>query len=164
MATGCKFLSLTDSNTLEAFLSSLNFAEEYLQRFKDTGFDDMELIKSLNAEEMQQMFELVGLSKKLGHLLKFKKGLCSIVETPSTIPNISLSPVEISRDKATATTPQTTSFKNQRRKTQTSKGSLFNIQSFIIVIIHVNMWKGFNSYVCSCILREPIFKFTPRSI
>ena len=42
---------------------SLPIAEEYLQIFKDTGFDDMELIKSLNAEEMQQMFELVGLSK-----------------------------------------------------------------------------------------------------
>ena len=55
---------MADNNTLEAFLSLLNFAEEYLQRFKDTGFDDMELIKSLlNAEEMQQ-FELVGLSKK----------------------------------------------------------------------------------------------------
>ena len=75
---------MADNNTLEAFLSLLNFAEEYLQRFKDTGFDDMESIKSLNAEEMQQMFELVGLLKKPGHLLKFKKGLCSIVETPST--------------------------------------------------------------------------------
>ena len=76
---------MADNNTLEAFLSSLNFAEEYLQRLKDTGFDDMELIKSLNAGEMQQTFELVGLSKKPGHLLKFKKGLCSIVEMPSTI-------------------------------------------------------------------------------
>ena len=155
---------MADNNTLEAFLSLLNFAEEYLQRFKDTGFDDMESIKSLNAEEMQQMFELVGLSKKPGYLLKFQERLVQYCRNAINYPTISLSPVEIPRDKATATTPQTTSFKNQRRKTQTSKGSLFNIQSFIIVIIHVNMWKGFNSYVCSCILRKPIFKFTPRSI
>ena len=66
---------MADNNTLEAFLSLLNFAEEYLQRFKDTGFDDMELIKSLlNAEEMQQ-FELVGLSKKTGPFFKVQERL-----------------------------------------------------------------------------------------
>jgi hypothetical protein len=106
--------------TFEAFLSSLNFAEEYLQRFKDSGFDDIDLIKSLDAEEKQQMFELVGLSKKPGHLLKFKKGLCSL-ETPSMIP-ISHEPVESLRDKTTtAATSQSASFIKQGRKTQRSK-------------------------------------------
>lgn len=112
---------MADNTTFEAFLSSLNFAEEYLQRFKDTGFDDIELIKSLDAEEKQQMFELVGLSKKPGHLLKFKKGLCSFIETPSMIP-ISHGPVESLREKTTtATTSQSASFIKQGGQTQTSK-------------------------------------------
>ncbi len=118
----------------EAFLSSLNFAEEYLQRFKDTGFDDIELIKSLDAEEKQQMFE---------HLLKFKKGLCSL-ETPSTIP-ISHGPVESLRDKTTtAATSQSASFIKQGRKTQKSKWLLD--LTFIYSYVTGSLVLNFNRY------------------
>ncbi len=102
----------------KAFLLSCNFAEEYLQRFKDTGFHDIELNKSLDAEGKQQMFELVGLSKKPGHLLKFKKGLCSL-EMPSMIPT-SHGPVKSLRDKTTAATSQSASFVKQGRKLKKS--------------------------------------------
>ena len=73
---------MDENLTLDNFISSLKFTEEYLQRFKHTGFDDVELIKIMDAEEKQQMFDLVGLSKKPGHLLKFKKALSSL-EKPS---------------------------------------------------------------------------------
>lgn len=108
-------------NTIESFLSSLNFVEEYLQRFKDSGFDDLELIKSLDTEEKQQMFEVVGLSRKPGHLLKFKKGLCSL-EPPSTI-QTSRGPAESLRNETTTATKtsKSASFIKQGRKSQTSK-------------------------------------------
>jgi hypothetical protein len=34
-------------NEFEAFLQSINLAVEYFERFKETGFDDIDLIKSL---------------------------------------------------------------------------------------------------------------------
>ena len=77
-----EYFEMDENLTFEKFISSLKFTEEYLQRFKDTGFDDVELINTMDAEEKQQMFDLVGLSKKPGHLLKFKKALSSL-EKPS---------------------------------------------------------------------------------
>jgi hypothetical protein len=65
------------ASEFESFLKSLNFAEEYLQRFVQAGFDDLDLIKSLEPEELQHMFDLVGLSAKPGHVLKFKKAVVS---------------------------------------------------------------------------------------
>ena len=58
-----------------AFLQSLNLKDEYLQHSIDTGFDDLDLLHGLTEEERQYMFTLVGLSKKPGHLLNFKKAL-----------------------------------------------------------------------------------------
>ena len=52
---------------------SINLAVEYFERFKETGFDGIDLIKSLEPGELQNMFDIVGLAAKLGHVLKFKK-------------------------------------------------------------------------------------------
>ncbi|CAB3990935.1 Hypothetical predicted protein [Paramuricea clavata] len=38
----------------------------------------MELLKSLNTDNLQQMFNLVGLTRKPGHLMKFKKVLIQL--------------------------------------------------------------------------------------
>ena len=48
----------------ESFLQSINLAEDYLERFNETGFNDIELVKSLELDEQRQMFDLVGLSGK----------------------------------------------------------------------------------------------------
>lgn len=113
---------MADNTTFEAFLSSLNLTEEYLQRFKDTGFYDLELIKTLNAEERQQMFDLLGLSNKPGHLLKFKKSLCiflETLETPSNAP-ISHGTDESLNTKRVTTTSKSASFIKEGKKAQTS--------------------------------------------
>lgn len=77
-----EYFEMDENLTFENFISSLKFTEEYLHNFKDTGFDDVELIKTMDAEEKQQMFDIVGLSKKPDHLSKFKKALSSL-EKPS---------------------------------------------------------------------------------
>jgi hypothetical protein len=58
---------------IDTFLDFVNF--EYLQRFKDSGYDDLDFIKSLADEEHQEMPNLVGMSRKPGHILKFKKAI-----------------------------------------------------------------------------------------
>jgi hypothetical protein len=78
-----------NNHSFESFLSSLNFTNEYLQRFKDTGFDDMELLKSLNTDELQRMFNLIGLTGKPGHLMKFKKALIQLQPLLSKQPSSS---------------------------------------------------------------------------
>ena len=62
---------MADNTSFDGFLSSLNFTEEYLQRFKDTGFDNIKLIKTLKAKERGLMFDLEGLSNTPEHLFKF---------------------------------------------------------------------------------------------
>ena len=69
---------MANSFDIETFLDSVNLKDEYLQHFKDTGYDDIELVKSLTDEEKQEMFTLVGLSTKPGHLLKFRKALAAL--------------------------------------------------------------------------------------
>ncbi|XP_028418316.1 uncharacterized protein LOC114543598 [Dendronephthya gigantea] len=60
------------------FLSSLNFTALYSDRFKDTGYDDIGLLIDATNEELNQMFDIVGMSTKPGHVLKFKKSLESL--------------------------------------------------------------------------------------
>lgn len=74
-----KIIVMAGENEFESFLQSISLAGEYLERFKETGFNDVELVKSLESEEQRQMFDLVGLSAKPGHLLKFKKSIASYV-------------------------------------------------------------------------------------
>lgn len=69
-------------NEFESFLKSIDLAKEYLERFKETDFDDIGLGKSLESEEQRQMFDLVGLSAKPGHLLKFKKAVAAYFRSP----------------------------------------------------------------------------------
>lgn len=64
--------------SFENFLSSLNFTTLYLDRFKDTGYDDIGLLIDATNEELNQMFDIVGMSTKPGHVLKFKKSLESL--------------------------------------------------------------------------------------
>ena len=42
-----------------------------------TGYNDLDLLKSLELQEKQDMFNIIGLSTKPGHLLKFKKVIAS---------------------------------------------------------------------------------------
>ena len=69
----------------ESFLQSINLAEDYLERFNASGFNDIELVKSLELDEQRQMFDLVGLSGKPGHLLKFKKAIASYTRNLGSI-------------------------------------------------------------------------------
>ncbi len=71
---------MSNPDSIVVFLDTLKLKDEYLQRFKDTGFDDLNLLKSLSEDERQDMFNLVGLSNKPGHLLKFKKALVAACE------------------------------------------------------------------------------------
>ena len=76
-------------NEFEAFLQSINLAVEYFERFKETGFDDIDLIKSLEPGELQNMFDMVGLSAKPGHVLKFKKAIAQLTApTPQRTGNV----------------------------------------------------------------------------
>ena len=61
------------ADNIDMFLDSINLKLEYFQRFKDSGYDDLDLIKSLTDQEYQEMFVLAGMSTKPGHILKFKK-------------------------------------------------------------------------------------------
>ena len=67
------------ADNIEIFLESINLKLEYLERFKDLGYDDLDLIKSLSDQEYQEMFTLVGMSSKPGHILKFKKALSALL-------------------------------------------------------------------------------------
>ncbi len=67
------------ADKIDMFLESINLKLEYLQRFKDSGYDDLDLIKSLTDQECQEMFTLVGMSAKPGHILKFKKALSALL-------------------------------------------------------------------------------------
>ena len=60
---------MATSNVEESNLS------EYLDRFNNLGFDDLEFLQSLTDEERQETFIAVGLSVKPGHLVKFRKAL-----------------------------------------------------------------------------------------
>ncbi len=70
-------------DSFENFLSSLNFTM-YLERFKDTGYDDIDLLIDATDEELNQMFDIVTMSTKPGHVLKFKKSLANL-KTARTI-------------------------------------------------------------------------------
>jgi hypothetical protein len=56
----------------------------YLERFKDTGYDDIDLLIDATDEELNQMFDIVTMSTKPGHVLKFKKSLANL-KTARTI-------------------------------------------------------------------------------
>ena len=64
--------------TFQDFLASLKLSEQYLERFEESGYDDLDLLKDATSEELIQMFDITGMSKKPGHVLKFKKGLRQI--------------------------------------------------------------------------------------
>jgi hypothetical protein len=57
---------MAEENEFESFVKSVNLAEGYLERLNDTGFNDIELIKSLESEKERKMQNLVGLSAKPG--------------------------------------------------------------------------------------------------
>ena len=61
--------------SFENFLSTLHLTTLYLQRFIDTGYDDIDLLIDATKDELEQMFDIVGMSTKPGHVLKFKKSL-----------------------------------------------------------------------------------------
>lgn len=85
-------------NEFEAFLQSINLAVEYFERFKETGFDDIDLIKSLEPGELQNMFDMVGLAAKPGHVLKFKKAIAQLTApTPQRTGNVDQSSVPFVR-------------------------------------------------------------------
>ena len=46
---------------------------------KPLSYDDLDLVKSLTDQEYQEMFALVGMSAKPGHILKFKKALSTLL-------------------------------------------------------------------------------------
>lgn len=77
-------MAATES-AFEAFLKSINLAEEYFEQLKKTGFEDIDLVKSLEPEELQNMFDLVGLSAKPGHVLKFNKAVNIAQHTDSVV-------------------------------------------------------------------------------
>ena len=62
------------ASDFKSFLASLGL-QSYFETFYDKGYDDLTFLKTLTAEEKDEMFDQVGLSKKPGHLLKFKKSL-----------------------------------------------------------------------------------------
>ena len=71
----------------ERFLQSINLADEYLEQFIKTGYNDLDLLKSFELQEQQDMFNIIGLSTKPGHLLKFKKAIASYDSTRLTAPD-----------------------------------------------------------------------------
>ena len=74
-------INMAAGNEFERFLQSINLAEEYLNKFIKTGYNDIALLKSLESQGQQDMFDLTGLSTKPGHRLKFKKAIASYDNT-----------------------------------------------------------------------------------
>eukprot|EP00794_Sanderia_malayensis_P001759 gene1759-1960_t len=62
--------------SFDSWLSSTNL-QEYAERFKQNGFDDIELLKQMDHEEIEAMILLIGMEKK-GHILKLKKCLMGL--------------------------------------------------------------------------------------
>ena len=48
------------------------------EKLEESGYDDLDLLKDATSEELTQMFDIFGMSKKPGHVFKFKKGLQQI--------------------------------------------------------------------------------------
>ena len=46
--------------------------------FEESGYYDLDLLKHAISEELTQMFDIIGMSKKPGHVLKFRKELQQI--------------------------------------------------------------------------------------
>ena len=74
-------INMAAGNEFERFLQSINLAEEYLDKFVKTGYNDMALLKSLESQEQQDIFDLTGLLTKPSHRLKFKKAIVSYDNT-----------------------------------------------------------------------------------
>ena len=55
-----------------------------MEQFVKTDYNNLDLLKSLELPEQQDMFYITGLSSKPGHLLKFKKALASYDSTRLT--------------------------------------------------------------------------------
>ena len=64
------------SKRFDSWLSSTNL-REYADRLKQNGFDDIDLLKQLDHEEIEDMILLIGMEKK-GHILKLKKCLMGL--------------------------------------------------------------------------------------
>ena len=60
----------------DSWLSSTNL-QEYAERLKQNGFDDIDLLKQMDHEEIEEMILLIGMEKK-GHILKLKKCLMGL--------------------------------------------------------------------------------------
>ena len=57
-------IDMAAGNEFKRFLQSINLAEEYLDKFIKTGYNDIALLKSLESQEQQDMFDLTGLIDK----------------------------------------------------------------------------------------------------
>ena len=60
----------------DSWLSSTNL-REYAERLKQNGYDDIDLLKQMDHEEIEDMILLIGMEKK-GHILKLKKCLMGL--------------------------------------------------------------------------------------
>jgi hypothetical protein len=49
---------------------------EYSEKFSENGFDDLNLLKSMDEGEISSMIEDIGIEKR-GHIIKLKKCLCT---------------------------------------------------------------------------------------
>lgn len=61
------------SNEFNEWLRSSNLTE-YAEKFKENGFDDLDLLKSMDEGEISSMIEDLGIEKR-GHIMKLKKCL-----------------------------------------------------------------------------------------
>ena len=67
---------MASNERFDSWLSSTNL-QEYAERLKQNGFDDIDLLKQMDHEEIEQMILLIGMEKK-GHILKLKKCLMGL--------------------------------------------------------------------------------------
>ena len=63
----------------DSWMSSTNL-REYAERLKQYGFDDIDLLKQMNHEEIEEMILLIGMEKKC-HILKLTKCLMGLKVT-----------------------------------------------------------------------------------
>ena len=75
------------SNEFNEWLRSSNLTE-YAEKFKGNGFDDLDLLKSMDEGEISSMIEDLGIEKR-GHIMKLKKCLSWLKAPVSVRPNVS---------------------------------------------------------------------------
>lgn len=83
-ATECMQSNLQSNDLFSEWLRSSNLIE-YAENFKDNGFDDLDLLKSMEEDEISGMIEALGI-KKRGHVLKLKKCLSWLKAPVNTRP------------------------------------------------------------------------------